>query len=91
MLYLLASRIHVHFSLLFLNHMLSEITVALELRLTCLMLTLWRKIISEKLMASQLLRRVRNIAKTTISFVISVCPKRTTRFQLEGFSSFFFI
>jgi len=36
------------------------------------MLTLWRKIIPEMLIVSQLFRQVHNIAKTTISFVMSV-------------------
>jgi hypothetical protein len=74
MLYLLASQIHVHFSPLFFNRLLSETTVALGLCLTCVMSILWRKIIAEKLIASQLFRRVRNIAKKTISFVTAMGP-----------------
>jgi len=78
-------QIHVHFSLLFLNHLLSETTVALELCLTCEMLTLRRKMIPENLIASQLFKRVRIIAKTTISSVMYICPQRITRFQPDGF------
>ena len=33
-----------------------------------------------------LFRRVRKIAKTTISFVMSVCPHGTTRLTLDGYS-----
>jgi hypothetical protein len=86
MLYLLASQIHVNFSILFMNHLLSETTVVLGLCLTCVTLHYGEKLILEKLIASQLFRRVRNISNMTISFVMYICPQRTNRFQPDGFS-----